>query len=57
MCKYDQIIHIDNAHRGASSASDSDFEIDLDHPLIIDDSNGVSIKSLTIGNPIALRTV
>ena len=55
MCKYDQIIQIDNAHRGAGSTSDSDFEIDLDHPLILDDNNGVAIKSLTMGNP--LKTV
>ena len=52
MCKFDQIIHVDNEHRGFASTGSSDFEIDLDHPLILDDSNGVAIRSLTIENPL-----
>ena len=52
MCKFDQVIYVDNAHRGESSTSDSYFDIDLDHALLLNDNNGVAVKSLTIGNPI-----
>ena len=52
MCKFDQVIYVDNADRGANSLSDSDFEIELDHALLLDDTNGVAIKSLTVANPL-----
>ena len=52
MCKFDQVIYVDNADRGANSTSDSDFEIELDHAFLLDDTNGVAIKSLTVANPL-----
>ena len=50
--KFDKVIHVDNADRGANSLSDSNFEIEFDHALLLDDTNGVSIKSLTVANPL-----
>ena len=55
MCKFDRVIHVNNGDRGADSTSDSDFEIQLAHALLLNASNGVAIHSLTIGNP--LKTV
>jgi hypothetical protein len=55
VCKFDRVIHVNNGDRGADSTSDSDFEIQLAHALLLNASNGVAIHSLTIGNP--LKTV
>ena len=52
MCKFDEVFFIDNAHRNSSSASSSHFEIDLPHPVFLDDTNGVAIKSLTCTNTV-----
>ena len=56
MCKFDQVIHVDNADRGGNSNSDSDSEIELDHYLLLDDTNGVAIKPLTVANPLQTVT-
>ena len=54
MCKFDEVFFIDNAHRNSSSASSSHFGIDLPHPVFLDDTSGIAIKSLTCTNTVKI---
>ena len=48
MCKTKKVFFIDSNNRNASSASGTDFTIDLDHPLTLPDGCGVAIDSLSL---------
>ena len=50
MCKTKKVFCIDSNNRNANSASETDFGIDLDHPLILPDGCGVAIDSLSLPN-------
>ena len=49
MCKTKKVF-IDSNNRNASSASGTDFTIDLDHPLTLPDGCGVAIDALSLPN-------
>ena len=48
MCKTKKVFFIDSNNRNANSTSETDFKIDLDHPLILPDGCGVAIDSLSL---------
>ena len=50
MCKTKKVFFIDSNNRNASSASGTDFTIDLDHPLTLPDGCGVAIDALSLPN-------
>ena len=50
MCKTKKTFFIDSNNRNASSTSETDFKIDLDHPLILPDGCGVAIDALSLPN-------
>ena len=55
MCKIRKAFYINSNDRNASSASSSNFQITLDHPLTLQDQTGLSVNSLEI--PYTLKTV
>ena len=57
MCKTKKIFFIDSNNRNANSASETDFGIDLDHPLILPDGCGVAIDSLSLPNTSNIESV
>ena len=50
MCKTKKVLFIDSNNRNANSASETDFEIDLDHPLILPAGCGVAIDAMSLPN-------
>ena len=57
MCKTKKVFFIDSNNRNASSTSETDFKIDLDHPLILPDGCGVAIDSLSLPNTSNIDSV
>ena len=55
MCKSDTIVMIDSNDRTAGSASTSDFTVNLPSQLLINDDNGIQLKSLYVPN--TLKTI
>ena len=55
MCKTRKAFYINSNDRNASSASSSDFQITLEHPLTLQDQTGLSVNSLEI--PYTLKTM
>ena len=55
MCKSDTIVMIDSNDRTADSASTSDFTVNLPSQLLINDDNGIQLKSLYVPN--TLKTI
>ena len=55
MCKSDTIVMIDSNDRTAASASTSDFTVNLPSQLLINDDNGIQLKSLYVPN--TLKTI
>ena len=55
MCKSDMIVMIDSGDRASDSNSTSDFKIQLDEPMLIQDDHGIQLKSVYLPN--TLKTV